>query len=50
MNHEPKPSWVKEDQLLDASSEKKVYEDAKYKHNMLLGSVESARMRVGDQP
>ena len=50
MQHEPKPSWVKEDQLLDVSSEQKIYEEGKHKNNLLMSDVASARRRAGDLP
>ena len=48
--HQPAPSWVKEDQLLDPASEKKLCEDAQYKNRGVCNQLEWERRSAGEHP
>jgi len=48
--HYPAPSWVKEDQLLDPASEKKLCEDAQYKNRGVCNQLEWERRSAGEHP
>ena len=48
--HQPAPSWVKEDQLLDPASEKKLCDDAQYNNRGVCNRLEFERRSAGEHP
>ena len=48
--HQPAPSWVKEDQLLDPASEKKLCDDAQYNNRSVCNRLEWERRSAGEHP
>ena len=44
--YHPKPTWIREDYLLDEESEKKVIEDASFRNRQIIGELEDQRWRV----
>lgn len=48
--HQPAPSWVKANQLLDVASEKKLCDDAQYNKRSVCNRLEWERRSAGEHP